>query len=559
MTGSHRNRPRRTVAKSLAMGVAVSLTALTAGLAPAVAEPGDETIAPTTPVVVIPEEPAVEEAPTAEAPSTASAPAPEPVPVSTPAPVPVETPAPAPVETPAAPPSSRSKAPEPVPAPEVATPEPKPVTPSSKAPSSSTPTTVTSAPEATESSTSEPSGSSSKSSESGSSTSESASEKSSAPGSSTGSSTSGSSATESSSESSTSESSSESSESSSTDATSGGESSESKTPDGTVTVESAAREIVTEEPQTLAAPAADVEAAQAAKAVDLNPAPAPEADIQAIAEQLQLPNVLQSDKRSETRLPGAPDGPNGANGPDEKRPEGANFTSSVKQWDPSWVVYDEYYRPVISNPYRQPVKIVYIYENAPRVVMINPLARAVLNIPQYAAYSFTAVVANAVNTVAAVAVGSMFGGGYYPGYGMPPPPPPPPVVRYDNVPVQVRYSDATYQPFRVQRIVDVGQDAVVGARKVLLDGVTPAWGEWKQAPSGERMFEVNKTQQFPGLDQPAEGPLPGDYNLQLASDESPVGMDNKTVFMIVAAVVLAALAVVAVLWSMILGRRPEEF
>jgi hypothetical protein len=326
-----------------------------------------------------------------------------------------------------------------------------------------------------------------------------------------------------------------------------------------VSIESAARELVTEKPQTLEASEADVDVAMKAKAVDLNPAPAPESDILAIAQELQLPNVTQPDKESESRLPGAPGGPDGPGGP---RPQGADFTSSVKQWDPSWVVYDEYYRPVISNPYRQPVKIVYVYENQPRVVIINPLERAVLNVAQYAAYSFTAVVANAVNTAvntaAAVAVGAFFGGGYYPGYGMPPPPPPPPVVRYDNVPVQVRYSNATYQPFRVQRIVDVGQDAVVGAHKVLLDGVTPAWGEWKQMPTGERMFEVNKTQQFPGLDQPSEGPLPGDYNLQLASDSSPTGMEPKTVYMIVAAVVLAALAVGAVLWSMMLGRRNEE-
>ena len=323
-----------------------------------------------------------------------------------------------------------------------------------------------------------------------------------------------------------------------------------------MTIESAARELVTEKPQTLEASEADVDIAMKAKAVDLNPAPAPESDIMAIARELELPNVTQSDRQSESRLPGASGGPNGS------RPQGADFTSSVKQWDPSWVVYDEYYRPVISNPYRQPVKIVYVYENQPRVVIINPLERAVLNVAQYAAYSFTAVVANAVNSVVntatAVAVGAFFGGGYYPGYGMPPPPPPPPVVRYDNVPVQVRYSNATYQPFRVQRIVDVGQDAVIGARKVLLDGVTPAWGEWKQMPTGERMFEVNKTQQFPGLDQPSEGPLPGDYNLQLASDSSPTAMEPKTVYMIVAAVVLAALAVGAVLWSMMLGRRAEE-
>ena len=87
----------------------------------------------------------------------------------------------------------------------------------------------------------------------------------------------------------------------------------------------------------------------------------------------------------------------------------------------------------------------------------------------------------------------------------------------------MNYSNARYEPFRVNRIVDVGDDAQFGERKVLLDGVTPAWGVWNEAPGGERAFEVHRTQQFPGLDAPAEGPLPGDYRLKLASDDSPDG------------------------------------
>ena len=129
------------------------------------------------------------------------------------------------------------------------------------------------------------------------------------------------------------------------------------------------------------------------------------------------------------------------------------------------------------------------------------------------------------------------------------------MLRYDNVPVQVRYSQATYEPFRVQRIVDVGPDAQYGERKILLDGVTPAWGEWTQSSTGERQFEIHKTQQFPGLEQPAEGQLPGDYRLQLASDESQAGMDAKTRYLVVVAGVLAALSLGAVLWSAMLGRR----
>jgi hypothetical protein len=150
--------------------------------------------------------------------------------------------------------------------------------------------------------------------------------------------------------------------------------------------------------------------------------------------------------------------------------------------------------------------------------------------------------------------GSFFGGGYFPGPGLPPPPPPPPIVRYDNVPVVVRYTNAVYQPFRVQRIVDVGDDPRVGERKVLLDGATPAWGVWTQGENGERQFEVHRTQQFPGMDEPAEGPLPGDYPLQLASAESS-GLSTRDIFLIGAAAVVVALGFGAIVLSVILGRR----
>jgi hypothetical protein len=238
---------------------------------------------------------------------------------------------------------------------------------------------------------------------------------------------------------------------------------------------------------------------------------------------------------------------------------------NIRQWSPDWVQYDEYYRPILVNPYRERVRIVYVYDNAPRIVWIPPLARAVLDVAQFAAYSFTAVVdtaANIVNaavdTAADVAVGSFFGGGYVPAFGQPLPPPPPPVLRYDNVPVVVRYSQATYEPFRVGRVIDVGDDPRYGEHEVLLDGATPAWGEWTQTPSGERQFEVHKTQQFPGLGDPQEGPLPGDYQLRLASDESPAGPSGKDILLYVAAGVTATLGLAAIALAVFLGRRRPQ-
>jgi hypothetical protein len=131
-------------------------------------------------------------------------------------------------------------------------------------------------------------------------------------------------------------------------------------------------------------------------------------------------------------------------------------------------------------------------------------------------------------------------------------------VPYDNVPVQVQYTDATYQPFVVNRVVDVGDDPAVGERKVLLDGVTPAWGVWTTNSDGQRQFEVHKTQQFPGMDDPpGEGPLPGDYQMQLASSSKPAspGLSTTDLLLIGGAVVVLALGIGAIALNVMMGRR----
>ena len=66
---------------------------------------------------------------------------------------------------------------------------------------------------------------------------------------------------------------------------------------------------------------------------------------------------------------------------------------------------------------------------------------------------------------------TFFGGGYFPASTAP-------ATTATAVPLRQRpsrrYSNQTYEPFRVQRIIDVGNDSQYGERKVLLDGVTPA-------------------------------------------------------------------------------------
>jgi hypothetical protein len=322
----------------------------------------------------------------------------------------------------------------------------------------------------------------------------------------------------------------------------------------TVSVSQAAKVIETSEPQTLQAPKDDVELARNAKPVEIKADPAPKQDFDALSSSIGLDLGVKG-----------PLGVDASANADVRLASDRVWDRNIRQWSPDWVQYDEFYRPIILNPYRERVRIVYIYENAPRIVWIPPLARAVLEVAQFAAYSFTAVVATAANIVNAavqtavnVAVGTFFGGGYIPAIGLPLPPPPPPVLRYDNVPVLVRYSQATYEPFRVRRIIDVGDDARFGERKVLLDGATPAWGVWTQTPSGERQFEVHRTQQFPGLDDPQEAPLPGDYQLRLAADESSSGLTGRDVFLYVAAGVTVALGFGAIALPWVLGRRRPQ-
>jgi chemotaxis protein histidine kinase CheA len=572
---------KRNAVAVLATGVVISLTALTGGLAPAYAKPDDEPVVPTTtvpvpePELVIPEEPAEAEAPKPEAPKP-EAPMPEAPQVEVPqvevpqveapkveAPkveVPPSTapailPAPETVEAPETQATQTTEAPAPLvpqtqvtepqtqtaqppkpsvipsettaeaPAPRVAAPsatEPALATSTSKKPASAAPATppaepTTNGSATTSSSSVPPSAALVPPSEA----------------------TAGESATTETETKTEAES-----------TTAGVDSSESST------VSQVAQVIEPSEPQTLEAPKEDVEIAKSAKVVEVKPDPAPQQDVAALSSDLDLGLGI-----------GGEDGINASASANAEVRLAADrrWDRNIRQWRPDWVEYDEYYRPVILNPFHERVRIVYIYQNAPRIVWIPPLARIVLEVAQFAAYSFTAVVATAANIVNAavdtavdVAVGTFFGGGYYPGFGLPLPPPPPPVLRYDNVPVLVRYSDRVYEPFRIRRIVDVGDDARFGERKVLLDGATPAWGVWTQTPTGERQFEVHRTQQFPGLDTPQEAPLPGDYRMVLASDDASPGLTARDIFLYVAAGVIATLGFGAIGLALWLGRRRPQ-
>jgi hypothetical protein len=547
---------KRSVIAVLASGVVISLTALTGGIAPAFAKPDTDQVVTTTvpapePKMQAPEE---TEAPVHEAPpkATATMPAapiveapPQTQQAVEPSAPPVTQTTTTQVITPVAPASPTAVKP---PVTEVESPAPRVVAPPASESSSATSTATAQSP-----ATQAPSAPSATASISASQTASVGSVPPSAalvaPSSAMAdmpSSSSTSSATPSSGSATPgSETKTSASESSSATTTAGGP---------TVSVSQAAKVIETSDPQTLRAPKEDVELARNAKPIEVKPDPAPKEDVDSISNSIGLNLGVKGPLGIEASASAKADA---------RLASDRVFDRPIRQWRPDWVQYDEYYRPIILNPYHERVRIVYIYDNRPRIVWINPLARVVLEVAQFAAYSFTAVVDPAANLVNAavqtavnVAVGTFFGGGFVPAIGLPPPPPP--VLRYDNVPVLVRYSHATYEPFRVRRIIDVGDDVRFGERKVLLDGATPAWGTWTQTASGERQFEVHRTQQFPGLDDPQEAPLPGDYQLRLAADESSSGPTARDIFLYVAAGVTVALGFGAIALALFLGRRRPQ-
>src|SRR5581483_9110487 len=181
-------------------------------------------------------------------------------------------------------------------------------------------------------------------------------------------------------------------------------------------VSQAGKVIQLEKAQTLQAPAQDVQLAKASVPVEQRPDPAPQADLASLRKTIGLPDP-SADNRNRDDHDWKPPTPRG----NDRDDHDWDHDHDVRQWDRNWVQYDQYYRPVLCNPYHDAVRIVYVYQNQPRIVWIPPLASIVLDAIQYGAYSFTALVTDAIGTAINVAVGSFFGGGYYPGPFVAPP------------------------------------------------------------------------------------------------------------------------------------------
>lgn len=275
------------------------------------------------------------------------------------------------------------------------------------------------------------------------------------------------------------------------------------------------------EPERLQASQQDVDIAKAAVSVPQNPDPAPQSEIDRIRGMLPI---------GET---------SGVNvGPDVAAPN-SGASRNVLQLPPTWVGQDDNFRPVISNPLPDPLQIVFLEGGVRRILTIQPRTSAVIDLAR-GVYDATVMVINTVGELREVAVASMVSG--------------PRPDSDTDVRVVVDYSGVRYKPFRVGKITDIGEDPNVGERKVLLDDATPAWGVWTQTSEGERQFEVHKTQQFPGIDAPAEGPLPGDY--QLVADSEP--LSSSDVLLIVLAVLIAAVALGATVARVVRRKQREQ-
>ncbi|HZA10317.1 hypothetical protein [Mycobacterium sp.] len=321
-------------------------------------------------------------------------------------------------------------------------------------------------------------------------------------------------------------------------------------PSASSPVSQAGKAIEVRQAEKLQAPEQDVRIAKASAPIEQRPDPARKADIDDLERAVRSPDINHDGRDHNGHDWNRPDPMRDDRHDHDWDHHDHDWDHPVRQWDSRWVDYDDYYRPIICNPYHDELRVIYIYEYEPRIVVIPPLASVVLGALDYGAYNFTALLFDPVGTALNVAVGSFFGGGYDTGPFLAPPPP---LLTYDDVPVFVNYHQAQYEPFVARRIVDAGDDARYGEHKVLLDGVTPVWGNWTQTPDGQRQFEVHKTQQFPGLDDPREGPLPGDYQLRLADKSS--GFSSRDVFVVAAAAVVTTLGLCGAIALAVSRRR----
>jgi hypothetical protein len=234
---------------------------------------------------------------------------------------------------------------------------------------------------------------------------------------------------------------------------------------------------------------------------------------------------------------------------------GGILTSPVTLWNSAWTAYDRFYRPVFTNPYPNPMQIMYTMAGQPQMLTVPPFQRAVLNTSAPGVYSFTSMTQPPSGAPTNASVGSFTGGGYVPAPGQPPPAKPEIPQQQKNVLVKVKFASGESQPFRVNSLIDLGKDPDVNnLSRVLLDEEIPAWGQWGISQQGEREFDVTETQLMPGLKPPSQDPIPG-YKVQLVAKHAPQSWIEANQTPIVVAGAAAGALALAGIGFMIMRRR----
>jgi hypothetical protein len=228
---------------------------------------------------------------------------------------------------------------------------------------------------------------------------------------------------------------------------------------------------------------------------------------------------------------------------------GKRLRSPVKRWNSKWTGYDPFYRPVFTNPYPTPMRVMYRADGKQQELVVPPMQKAVLSTRMKpGVYSFTSSTGPQNGPPTNVAVGSFSGGGYKPRPGQQPPQKPPVRPAIKNPLVQVKFAQGVSEPFRVTSLTDLGKDpSVNNLTRVLLDGEIPAWGEWGKTDKGEALFSITETQLLPGVKPPAQEPIPGyDVKLVSASKKSQSWFESNRLIIVIAGAVAGLLALVGV-------------
>lgn len=107
----------------------------------------------------------------------------------------------------------------------------------------------------------------------------------------------------------------------------------------------------------------------------------------------------------------------------------------------------------------------------------------------------------------------------------------------------------------MKTLTDLGADPTVnGTTKVLLDEEIPAWGQWSKTDKGDALFVINQTQTLPGINPPAQQPLPG-YNVKLTAAEKTSWVDRNKTLLISVAVGAGVLALAGVGFILLTRRQ----